>query len=139
MSIILFRYYTEDIRLKAKETNAKFIFIDEPQADRVRKAMVHLDIQVFVIGEADTGFLSFCKLLEEGEEQGKYKLMIIISCNLNSQHKQSLIYTDLYPNVVIDLNSPAWLTYSSGTTGIPKGIVHTNNSLSSFLILRYKK
>jgi len=77
MSIRFHCYYTEDITLKAKETNARFIFIDEPQADRVRKAMVDLNIQVFVIGEADTGFLSFCKLLEEGEEHGKYELMII--------------------------------------------------------------
>jgi acyl-CoA synthetase (AMP-forming)/AMP-acid ligase II len=43
-----------------------------------------------------------------------------------------------YPNVDVDLNSPLWITYSSGTTGIPKGIVHTNNTLSSYLLRKNK-
>ena len=64
---------TEDLNFKAKETNAKFIIIDEPQADRAIKAIADLSsIQVFVIGEAEK-CVSFNQLLEE-EEQGKHPL-----------------------------------------------------------------
>jgi hypothetical protein len=62
---------TEDLNFKAKETNAKFIIIDEPQADRVTKAIADLsNIQVFVIGEAEN-FVSFSQLLDQ-EENGKH-------------------------------------------------------------------
>ena len=48
-------------------------------------------------------------------------------------YKLIIDLSDCPERVEIDLDSLAWLMYSSGTTGIPKGIVHTHRNLTCYM------
>ena len=42
-------------------------------------------------------------------------------------------WIDCPERLEIDVDSLAWLMYSSGTTGIPKGIVHTHRTMTAYI------
>jgi len=99
----------EDIRKRATDMQSKFILTDEVRAERVREAVkdLHFVQEVIVIGQA----------------YGCTPVELLF----NDDGK------DCPERVEIDLDSLAWLMYSSGTTGIPKGIVHTHRNLTCYM------
>jgi len=107
--------FPEDIRARAHDLKAKFILTDEACAKRVLEAVKDLECiqEVFVIGQAE-GCTSVYELLQD---DGK----------------------DCPERLEIDVDSLAWLMYSSGTTGIPKGIVHTHRTMTAYIHNHSKK
>jgi len=99
----------EDIRKRATDLQSKFILTDELRAERVKEAVKDLPFvqEVIVIGQAD-GCTPIDLLLND---DGK----------------------DCPERLEIDLDSLVWLMYSSGTTGTPKGIVHTHRNLTCLM------
>jgi len=97
--------FARDIRSRAEEVGAKFVVTDEPRAEKVVEAVRGLDCvqEVFVLGQAP-GCTPFQDLM-----------------NNDSRECPVITYADL--------DSMAWLMYSSGTTGTPKGIVHTHRTI----------
>ncbi|XP_059353083.1 uncharacterized protein LOC130688491 [Daphnia carinata] len=99
--------FVEDIRSRIIETRANFIVTDEQRADKVLQAIQGLNMQSFVIGQAE-GHTPVDQLLQDDGQDGEQYLQF-------------------------DMDPPAWLTYSSGTTGKAKGILHTHYSLSPYV------
>lgn len=99
----------EIIRSKTMETGAKFLITDLQRAERIDNAVRGLEgVEVIVIGGRVKNCTSFDDLLLEEEN---------ISENGCTSGNGSLT---------------AWLGFSSGTTGGPKGIIHSQAVMKLF-------
>ena len=95
------------------QTRAKYIVTDNANAARALEAVKDLDAvkEIFVIGE-HVGCTSVSQLMQEED------LSDSTAMDLSGSSQ------------IFDTESLAWLTYSSGTTGAPKAIVHPHKSIS---------
>lgn len=91
------------------------VFRDKDYAEQMREAAAGLDNvrnMVVVRGDAEEGEHTFEQIMEEGR------------ANLSR-----------LDNIKIDPDEPFYLNFTSGTTGNPKGFLHTHNTLISRMVL----
>lgn len=92
-----------EISKQAKASNAKLIITQACHVDKVRELAEERDVKIMCIDSSPDGFLHFSELTKADEN-------------------------DL-PNVEIKPDDVVALPYSSGTTGLPKGVMLTHKGL----------
>jgi len=99
----------DEIARRARDVGAKFVLTDELRAGRVLDALASVDCvdEVLVIGQY-RGCTPFDDLLQQPAD-------------------------DLRRDFDIQHDDMTWLMYSSGTTGVSKGIVHTQATILRLL------
>lgn len=114
----------EIVQSKTKETGAKFILADQQRAGQFQNAIRHLKgVQVIVIGSRVNGCIFFDDLLLEGASAMKF------GCQPDGDgdEEQSRSF---------NAKSPVWLGFTSGTTGEPKAIIHSQATMHLFSVYR---
>lgn len=110
------------VRSKTMETGARFFLTDRQRAGQCQNALRDLPgVEVIVIGGRVANCIFFDDLLLEGRIHQKEKKENEVD-NCNSR------------DGLFNEESPMCLIFSSGTTGIPKCIVHTHRSFNNFTI-----
>ena len=127
-----------------REVGNKFVLTDYERATRIVQVVKKLDFvkEVFVIGDKPVeGCTPFNKLLQDSGD-GKITfekiIFLVVIGWVNLYFLDSTLSYIRYFFYIeehfdnkndVDLNSTAWLAYSSGTTGLAKCIVHTHRSI----------
>lgn len=109
-----------DLRFMLKDVNSRMVFIPEQfrkhhyadMLQRVSDALGDTAPEVVVVRGTETPFTDFTNLLCDAEAD-------------NENNSQSL------PEV--DANAVRMIMYTSGTTGNPKGVMHTHNSIHALI------
>ena len=107
---------------------AKFILTDAVRAPRVLEAVQVVDSvkEVFVIGQCD-GCTSLDQILQEPFDGNSF-------FHLNKLKAITCLGTGkVEDELEIDQESLAWLMYSSGTTGVSKGIFHSHKTINALI------
>ena len=103
----------EIIRSKTKETGARFLITDLQRAGRFEQAVRGLiEVEVIVIG----GRVDYCTSFDD---------LLLEESVIEDGH------------VGGDGSLTAWLGFSSGTTGGPKGIIHSQATMRLFAKTRW--
>ena len=99
------RGHVDDYRHALGDSAARVVICDDSLADRIESLRGELpSVERWIIfGGQRAGFESFEKLIEDSDRTR--------------------------PDVSIDPEAPAWLFYTSGTTGKPKGAIETHRNL----------
>ena len=112
----------DDIRRRLVENGCKFVVTDADRLERVLDAVAGLEFvrDVFVIGPSQRNCPSTSDLLKDDGD-------------IPEADRPGAGGVDQLEAGQVDLDSMAWLMYSSGTTGSPKGIVHTHRNVTAVI------
>ena len=112
----------DDIRRRLVENGCKFVVTDADRLERVLDAVAGLGFvrDVFVIGPSQRNCPSTSDLLKDDGD-------------IPEADRPGAGGVDQLEAGQVDLDSMACLMYSSGTTGSPKGIVHTHRNVTAVI------
>ena len=110
-------YTSHEINHQLKDANARVLFTNSTLVDTARKAVENTNTDLLVsIDDTsinDSGVLNLCDILQDGD--GNFEKELTID----------------------PINDVAGLMYSSGTTGLPKGVMLTHHNITSNVLQMY--